>query len=65
MTSPVVHLELHTPSLGLACAFYGGLLGWRAQRVEAAQASYQALDLGSGLSGGIVECGTEQALWLP
>jgi predicted enzyme related to lactoylglutathione lyase len=65
MTSPVVHLELHTPNLGRACAFYGGLLGWRPRRVDVAEASYQSLDLGSDLGGGVVECGTERALWLP
>jgi predicted enzyme related to lactoylglutathione lyase len=65
MTSRVVHLELHTPNLGRACAFYSGLLGWRPRRVEAADASYQSLDLGSAVGGGVVECGTEQALWLP
>ena len=61
----VVHLELHTPNLGGACAFYFGLLGWRPQPVAAAGASYQALDLGDRLGGGVVECGTSRALWLP
>jgi predicted enzyme related to lactoylglutathione lyase len=63
----VVHLELHTPNLGEACAFYAGLLGWRPQRVASASAgsAYDALDLGAGLGGGVVECGTERALWLP
>jgi predicted enzyme related to lactoylglutathione lyase len=65
MASPVVHLELHTPNLGRACAFYAGLLGWRTQRVGAAEAPYQALDLGPGFGGGVVECGTKRALWLP
>jgi hypothetical protein len=65
MTSRVVHLELHTPNLGRACSFYTGLLGWRPRRVEAAGASYQSLDLGTALGGGVVECGTERALWLP
>ena len=65
MTSRVVHLELHTPNLGRACTFYSGLLGWRPRRVETADASYQSLDLGTALSGGVVECGTERALWLP
>ena len=64
MTSPLVHLELHTPNLGRACAFYGGLLGWRARRVGLPDAAYQSLDLGA-VSGGVVECGTERALWLP
>ena len=65
MTGPVVHLELHTPNLGGACAFYSGLLGWRPQRVRAARASYQLWDLGPALGGGVVECGTDRALWLP
>ena len=61
----VVHLELHTPNLGRACAFYSGLLGWRPERIDAAGWPYQALDLGGGFGGGIVECGTERPLWLP
>jgi predicted enzyme related to lactoylglutathione lyase len=65
MTNPLVHLELHTPNLGRACAFYRGLVGWRTEQVEAGETSYQSLDFGPTLSGGIVECGTERALWLP
>jgi predicted enzyme related to lactoylglutathione lyase len=61
----VVHLELHTPNLGGACAFYRNLLGWRPRPVALADASYQSLDLGTALGGGVVECGTERALWLP
>jgi predicted enzyme related to lactoylglutathione lyase len=65
VTHRLVHLELHTPNLGAACAYYGQLLAWRPQRIQAADASYQSLDLAPDLSGGIVECGTERALWLP
>lgn len=65
VTSRVVHLELHTPNLGRACAFYSSLLGWESRRVRAADASYQTLGLGARLGGGVVECGTEHALWLP
>jgi uncharacterized protein len=61
----VVHLELHTPNLGQACAFYSRLLGWRPDRVHTSSASYQALHLAAGLGGGVVECSTERALWLP
>src|SRR5262249_5902797 len=43
----VVHLELHTPNLRQACAFYSGLLGWAPERVTSAGASYHALDLGA------------------
>ena len=63
--SPLAHLELHTHNRAGASFFYGELLGWRSERVEAAGREYLALDLGHGLGGGIVECGTERALWLP
>jgi predicted enzyme related to lactoylglutathione lyase len=62
---PLAHLELHTTDLEGASAFYSDLLGWRPELIEAAGRSYLSLDLGSRLSGGIVECGTERALWLP
>jgi predicted enzyme related to lactoylglutathione lyase len=62
---PLAHLELHTSDLGGARNFYAELLGWRPELIEAAERSYLALDLGDGPSGGIVECGTERALWLP
>ena len=62
---PVVHLELHTGSLERARSFYAELFGWRHERVEAGHRSYLALELGRGLGGGIVECATERALWLP
>jgi predicted enzyme related to lactoylglutathione lyase len=51
--------------LGRACAFYSKLLDWRPQRIELAGTAYQALELGCDLSGGVVECGTPEALWLP
>jgi predicted enzyme related to lactoylglutathione lyase len=57
----VVHLELHTGDLARACAFYGALCGWRAERI----ASYTALDMGEQIGGGVVECGSGQPLWLP
>jgi predicted enzyme related to lactoylglutathione lyase len=62
---PVVHLELHTPNLGGACALYSHLCAWRPERIETADTPYHALDLGAGFGGGVVECGTERALWLP
>jgi predicted enzyme related to lactoylglutathione lyase len=65
MSDPLVHIELHTANLARAADFYSQLLGWRPERVEAGGRSYLALDLGGGLSGGIVECGAEPANWLP
>jgi uncharacterized protein len=62
---PVVHLELHTGSREGARAFYAELFGWRGEHVEAGRRSYLALELGRGLGGGIVECATDRALWLP
>ncbi len=62
---PVVHLELHTGSRERARAFYAELFGWREEHVDAGRRSYLALELGRGLGGGIVECATERALWLP
>ena len=64
VASPLVHLELHTPDLQRACGFYRELLGWQPERVPAADTLYHALDL-AACSGGVVECGTERALWLP
>jgi uncharacterized protein len=63
--SPLAHLELHTHDRAGASSYFRELLGWRSEHVEAAGREYLALDLGHGLGGGIVECGTERALWLP
>jgi predicted enzyme related to lactoylglutathione lyase len=62
---PVVHLELHTGDLPRARDFYTELCGWRPERIHARCGSYLALELGRGLGGGMVECGTEHPLWLP
>ena len=63
--SPVVHLELHTANLARACDRYSRLCGWRIEQVRAGERSYHVLDWGGGLEGGVVECGTPRALWLP
>jgi predicted enzyme related to lactoylglutathione lyase len=63
--NPVVHLELHTGDLQRAHTFYAELCGWRPEQILTDCGSYNLLQLGRGLSGGIVECGTERALWLP
>ncbi len=64
-SNPIVHLELHTGDLPLARELYTRLCGWHPQRIEAANGSYLALELGGGLGGGIVECETRRPLWLP
>jgi predicted enzyme related to lactoylglutathione lyase len=62
---PVVHLELHTGDLLHACEFYEQLCGWRPDLIKATRGSYLSLELGRGLGGGIVECGTQRPVWLP
>jgi predicted enzyme related to lactoylglutathione lyase len=62
---PVVHLELHTSDQVRASAFYAELLCWRSEVVRVAAGSYLALDTGAHLGGGVVECCTRRALWLP
>ena len=61
----VVHLELHTGDSAAASAFYGNLLGWRARPIGVEPRSYLSLGLGDEVGGGIVQCATRRALWLP
>jgi uncharacterized protein len=61
----VVHLELHTHDLRTASAFYSELLRWRTEQIDNRWGTYHALRLGYRLHGGIVECGTQRAGWLP
>lgn len=65
MTTPVVHLELHTGDLDGARRFYAALCDWPQELVAVGGRSYLALELGPGLGGGIVECGVRRPLWLP
>jgi predicted enzyme related to lactoylglutathione lyase len=62
---PIVHVELHTSDLAEARSLYTELLNWRPLRLRTRSGSYQALELDGGVSGGIVECPTARALWLP
>jgi predicted enzyme related to lactoylglutathione lyase len=61
----VVHLELHTGDLRGAVDFYARLFGWQPERISAGEASYLALGMGDRVGGGVVECPSEQPLWLP
>jgi predicted enzyme related to lactoylglutathione lyase len=63
--TPLVHLELHTGDLPGAQALCAELCGWRSEQIVTGSGPYLALQLGSGLGGGIVECGTRRATWLP
>src|SRR4051812_32402074 len=64
-SNPIVHLELHTGDMRRACGFYARLCGWRTERIDAGRGSYLALEVGGGVGGGVVECETRRALWLP
>jgi predicted enzyme related to lactoylglutathione lyase len=61
----VVHLELHTGDVPAALRFYARLCGWRDERIDTPAGSYTALELGSAIGGGVVECPADRALWLP
>jgi hypothetical protein len=61
----VVHLELHTRDVQEARRFYAELCGWRQEQVHTSAGSYLALELGSRVGGGIVECPISHPLWLP
>ena len=61
----VVHLELHTHDLHAASAFYSELLAWQTEQIDNRWGSYHALHFGERFDGGIVQCGTHRAGWLP
>jgi predicted enzyme related to lactoylglutathione lyase len=62
---PVVHLELHTGNLPRACEFYTRLFGWTTSTYRVGSRTYLALGLGGRIDGGVVECETSDARWLP
>jgi predicted enzyme related to lactoylglutathione lyase len=63
--NPIVHLELHTRDAGGACEFYSQACGWQPERITAVGRTYLALETGARVGGGVVECETPHALWLP
>lgn len=63
--NPVVHLELHTGDLACARATYAQLCSWRSEDVQTGSGPYMTLGLSEGCGGGIVECATPRAMWLP
>ncbi len=64
-STPVVHLELHTGDRAGAADLYADLLGWRPEQIRTRHGSYTSVELASRLGGGIVECPTSRAVWLP
>lgn len=63
--NPVVHLELHTNDLPRARETYAQLCRWGSEPVQTGSGPYVALGLSEGFGGGIVECATTRAMWLP
>ena len=63
--SRLVHLELHTNESDEARAFYAEFCRWRPEPIRTVHGSYLSLELGGDVGGGIVECPTAHALWLP
>jgi predicted enzyme related to lactoylglutathione lyase len=61
----VVHLELHTDDLCQARSTYEQLCSWRSEQVQTGSGPYMTLGLSDGFGGGIVECATQRAMWLP
>lgn len=64
-TNPVVHIELQTPDMQRACAFFTKLFGWRAETIRIGDQSYLALELGDRIEGGVVERDLTLPSWLP
>jgi predicted enzyme related to lactoylglutathione lyase len=68
MANPFVHMELNTPDLAKAKAFYGELCGWKFDDVDMGPAgTYSTFKPDSGPGGGIFTmpgAPTEKA-WLP
>jgi predicted enzyme related to lactoylglutathione lyase len=64
-SNPVVHLELHTPDVAGACAFYSRLCGWEPERIDPGYERYRQVDVGEELGGSVVQCSSGRPLWLP
>jgi uncharacterized protein len=65
ITTPVVHLELHTSDASRARDVYTALCGWHPRRIETGHGSYLDLGIGGDVGGGIVGCSARRPLWLP
>lgn len=59
----IVHLELHTGDVAAAGALYAAACGWRVGDLD--RGRYAPVELGGGLTGGIVAARARHSLWLP
>ena len=66
MANPFVYVQLHTPELKQAQAFYGELFDWRFDEVDTPAGPYVEIRVGDGTAGGMTALGSEQgAHWYP
>jgi uncharacterized protein len=63
MANPFVHLELNTPDLEKAKAFYGELFGWEFNDTPMPEGIYSTFKPSDGPGGGITSMG-EGTAWL-
>ena len=65
MANPFVHLELNTPDLAKAKAFYGELLGWKFQDMDMGPGGiYSTFKPDSGPGGGVYTMANAPSGWL-
>jgi len=65
MANPFVHLELNTPDLAKAKAFYGALFGWQFQDMDMGPSGiYSTFKPDEGPGGGITSMPTGNNGWL-
>ena len=65
MSNPFVHLELNTPDLSKAKAFYGELFGWEFQDMDMGPSGiYSTFKPSEGPGGGMTSMSTGNQGWL-
>jgi predicted enzyme related to lactoylglutathione lyase len=66
MANPFVHLELNTPELGKAKAFYGEMFGWQFQDMDMGPGgTYSTFKPSDGPGGGMMTVPGGNNGWLP
>jgi predicted enzyme related to lactoylglutathione lyase len=67
MSNPFVHIELMTPDVGKAKAFYGKLLNWKLEDAPIPGMDYTMIRVGDGVGGGMMKNPMPGggAVWVP